>query len=134
MRRLMMQMKLIMFSTCCNPVKASGVIWTWLNKQTCLVWSSLRGRAEPLLLLLQLLLQAWPLMSVKWKVNYWHFLFYTIYVPISLSLIRKKNHDLKKSRRIKLVKSKNSISRKIFWPNSIFCSIKNGQKSIFLNW
>ena len=42
-----MQMKLIMFSTCCNPVKASGVIWTWLNKQTCLVWSSLRGRTPP---------------------------------------------------------------------------------------
>ena len=31
----------------------------------------------------------------------------------------------------KLVKSNKSIRRNIFWPNSIFCNFKNGQKSIF---
>ena len=40
--------------------------------------------------------------------------------------------NLKKSRPKKLVKSNKSISRKkIFWPNSISCHFKNGQKSIF---
>ena len=38
---------------------------------------------------------------------------------------------LKKSRPKKLVKSNKSISRKFFWPKSIFCNFKNGQKSIF---
>ena len=31
----------------------------------------------------------------------------------------------------KLVKSNKSISRIIFWPNSIFCNFKNGRRSIF---
>ena len=31
----------------------------------------------------------------------------------------------------KFVKSNKSISRKHFWPNSILCNFKNGQKSIF---
>ena len=39
--------------------------------------------------------------------------------------------NLKKSRPKKLVKSNKSISRNFFWPNSIFCNFKNGQKSIF---
>ena len=39
---------------------------------------------------------------------------------------------LKKSRPKKLVKANKSISRKkFFWPNSIFCDFKNGQKLFF---
>ena len=38
---------------------------------------------------------------------------------------------LKKSRPKKLMKSNKSISWIFFWPNSIFCDFKNGQKSIF---
>ena len=39
---------------------------------------------------------------------------------------------IKKVQAKKLVKSNKSISRKnFFWPNSIFCNFKNGQKSIF---
>ena len=39
--------------------------------------------------------------------------------------------NLKKSRPKQLVKSNKSISWNIFWPKSIFCNFKNGQKPIF---
>ena len=39
--------------------------------------------------------------------------------------------NLKKSRPKKLVTSNKSISRNFYWPKSIFCHFKNGQKSIF---
>ena len=50
-------------------------------------------------------------------------------------LLHIEPENFKKSSPKKLVKSKNSISRKFFWPNSIFCNFKSGQKSInlFLN-
>ena len=52
--------------------------------------------------------------------------------PFGLGMCHNGPENLKKSRPKKnLVKSNKSISRKNFWPNSIFCNFKNGQKPIF---
>ena len=60
--------------------------------------------------------------------------------PRSPFTINKLQHsgpeNFKKSRPKILVKSNKSISRGFFWPNSIFCDFKIGQKSAknqFLN-
>ena len=49
------------------------------------------------------------------------------FFPINTQCVRK----FKKVQPKELMKSNKSISRIIFWPNSIFCNFKNGQKSIF---
>ena len=46
-------------------------------------------------------------------------------------MVHSGPENLKKSRPKKLVKSNKSIPRDFFWPKSIFCDFKNGQKSIF---
>ena len=107
------------------------VVWWEVNRTTMFIRKARaicrRIFPDKFTLLLVLFLVSINYILLVSQVLYWFYMYCSFLGFTSHS----GPENLKKSRPKKLMKSNNSILRKIFWPNFIFCNFKNDQTSIF---